>query len=514
MGRLDRVWPLSRPAPRAAPARSPRGPPGPRPARLDPRRRLLRGLRPLLLRQQRRRDRRPERAHRQARLHQRRQPGLADRSRRLLHLAHAGGGIAQLPRLRRQRLLPRRAGLRHQRRFQAAGRRGAPARHQGARGHGAQSLLERASVLPGGAPGHDLALPRLVPLLPDRRWERGPGARRRGTGLRCATSTTTAHSRARMPDLNYQTPPCGKRRRRSPRSGCATWAWTASGWTRCPTSWRTGPASRVAPAPTPSCASTPPTSTASRPRRTRWARYGTASERSSPTTPTSSPRTSPSSWPTRSSRRSPGAGRQGCSAVTCGFRTRCRRTAGRPFLSNHDGTRTMTALGGDPAAAKLAATLLLTLPGLPFVYYGEEIGMTGDKPDQRLRTPMQWAPGPGLGFTSGKPWEGAQPDSLTTTVERQACRPRLAAEPLPPADPPAPGERGTGERAGWCRSPPAAPRSPPTSAARTTTPCSWSRIWAARTSPVSRSAPGRARCHPAPTRRETCSAVRTAPSWR
>jgi alpha-amylase len=92
-----------------------------------------------------------------------------------------------------------------------------------------------------------------------------------------------------------------------------------------------------------------------------------------------------------------------------------------PFLSNHDQTRAMTRFGGDPAKAKLAATLLLTLPGLPFVYYGEEIGMTGDKPDPRLRTPMQWKParGPGTGFTTGKPSEGAQPDSETTTVAAQ-----------------------------------------------------------------------------------------------
>jgi glycosidase len=94
-----------------------------------------------------------------------------------------------------------------------------------------------------------------------------------------------------------------------------------------------------------------------------------------------------------------------------------------PFLSNHDGTRSLTTLGGDVARAKLAATLLLTLPGLPFVYYGEEIGMTGDKPDPRLRTPMQWNPRPGLGFTSGTAWESAQPDSLTTTVEAQDTDP-------------------------------------------------------------------------------------------
>src|SRR5260370_40305952 len=81
----------------------------------------------------------------------------------------------------------------------------------------------------------------------------------------------------------------------------------------------------------------------------------------------------------------------------------------------------MTALGGDVARAKLAATLLLTLPGAPFIYYGEEIGMTGAKPDPRLRSPMQWSAGPGLGFTSGRAWESALPDSLTTTVAAQGA---------------------------------------------------------------------------------------------
>ena len=68
------------------------------------------------------------------------------------------------------------------------------------------------------------------------------------------------------------------------------------------------------------------------------------------------------------------------------------------------------------ARAKLAAPLLLTFPGLPFVYYGEEIGMTGDKPDERLRTPMHWSRGRAAGFTRGKPWEPLQPDSLTANV--------------------------------------------------------------------------------------------------
>ena len=90
-----------------------------------------------------------------------------------------------------------------------------------------------------------------------------------------------------------------------------------------------------------------------------------------------------------------------------------------PFLRNHDQTRTLTELKGDVARNKLAVSLLLTLPGLPFVYYGEEIGMTGDKPDPRLRTPMHWARKPAAGFTTGAPWEPLMPDSMTANVEAQ-----------------------------------------------------------------------------------------------
>jgi glycosidase len=94
-----------------------------------------------------------------------------------------------------------------------------------------------------------------------------------------------------------------------------------------------------------------------------------------------------------------------------------------PFLSNHDGTRVMTLLGGDMARAKIAATLLLTLPGLPFVYYGEEIGMAGDKPDPRLRTPMQWNAGHAAGFTTGTPWERLQPDTQAINVAAEDADP-------------------------------------------------------------------------------------------
>ena len=88
-----------------------------------------------------------------------------------------------------------------------------------------------------------------------------------------------------------------------------------------------------------------------------------------------------------------------------------------PFLRNHDQPRTRTELGGDMRRARLASFLLLTMPGLPFVYYGEEIGMVGAKPDERLRTPMQWTKGHAGGFTTGTPWEALQDDSSTTTVE-------------------------------------------------------------------------------------------------
>jgi glycosidase len=90
-----------------------------------------------------------------------------------------------------------------------------------------------------------------------------------------------------------------------------------------------------------------------------------------------------------------------------------------PFLRNHDQPRTVTELGGDLAKARIASFVMLTLPGVPFVYYGEEIGMVGSKPDERLRTPMQWTREPGAGFTTGRPWQQLQDDSAVTTVESQ-----------------------------------------------------------------------------------------------
>lgn len=60
-----------------------------------------------------------------------------------------------------------------------------------------------------------------------------------------------------------------------------------------------------------------------------------------------------------------------------------------PFLTNHDQNRVMSILD-DKKKLKEAAAIYLTLPGTPYVYYGEEIGMTGEKPDERIREPFIW----------------------------------------------------------------------------------------------------------------------------
>ncbi|MFY0624693.1 MAG: alpha-glucosidase C-terminal domain-containing protein [Reichenbachiella sp.] len=60
------------------------------------------------------------------------------------------------------------------------------------------------------------------------------------------------------------------------------------------------------------------------------------------------------------------------------------------FLSNHDQNRVASVLENDLDKNKLAASILFTLPGTPYIYYGEEIGMLGMKPDENIREPMIW----------------------------------------------------------------------------------------------------------------------------
>jgi glycosidase len=107
------------------------------------------------------------------------------------------------------------------------------------------------------------------------------------------------------------------------------------------------------------------------------------------------------------------------------------------FLSNHDQTRVASELKSDPGKLRVAAALLLTGPGVPFIYYAEELGQPGTKPDPRLRTPMPWLePGKPRGpndrpFTTAKPldlppnqaWSEPFPAPPGTSVQAQRDNP-------------------------------------------------------------------------------------------
>lgn len=91
------------------------------------------------------------------------------------------------------------------------------------------------------------------------------------------------------------------------------------------------------------------------------------------------------------------------------------------FLTNHDMNRVSNQLLGEDGTMKNAAVLLLTSKGVPFVYYGEEIGMFGAKPDEQIRTPMQWSSADRAGFsTGGKAWMGVNSDYKKINVELQS----------------------------------------------------------------------------------------------
>ena len=94
------------------------------------------------------------------------------------------------------------------------------------------------------------------------------------------------------------------------------------------------------------------------------------------------------------------------------------------FLANHDQDRVMSQLLGHEERAKTAASLLLTGPGVPFLYYGEEVGQDGRKPDENIRTPMQWSDAAFAGFTTGaQPWRSPQPDFDEVNVAAQTADP-------------------------------------------------------------------------------------------
>ena len=90
------------------------------------------------------------------------------------------------------------------------------------------------------------------------------------------------------------------------------------------------------------------------------------------------------------------------------------------MLSNHDifaGERAWDQFKGDLAAYKLAAATYLLLPGTPFIYYGEEIGMAGaaGEGDAPLRAPMSWTDKI-TGFSAGVAFRPVSPNADTHNV--------------------------------------------------------------------------------------------------
>lgn len=86
------------------------------------------------------------------------------------------------------------------------------------------------------------------------------------------------------------------------------------------------------------------------------------------------------------------------------------------FLTNHDINRVFDQLDNDETKMKQAAAIYLTLPGVPFIYYGEEIGMEGTGADEIKRRPMQWSAEAEGGFTTGNPWIGLGSNYPTNNV--------------------------------------------------------------------------------------------------
>ena len=160
-------------------------------------------------------------------------------------------------------------------------------------------------------------------------------------------------------------------------------------------------------------------------------------------------------------------------------------------LSNHDQPRHASRFApagrsvaeGD-ARAKVAAAMLLTLRGTPFLYYGEEIGQRNlvvpnaaafDPPARRAsllfpwwnrdqcRGPMRWRGGPGGGFTTGRPWLPLRAGRRGPQRRPPVGRSRLGAVVLPAS---CSGSAATRRFSAW------GARSSSTSATRTSSPTS------------------------------------------
>ena len=127
------------------------------------------------------------------------------------------------------------------------------------------------------------------------------------------------------------------------------------------------------------------------------------------------------------------------------------------YWDNHDQPRIVSRLGDDsPLSAKCIATVLHMMKGTPYIYQGEELGMTNypfksidecrdieiinahkelvgggrmseedlmdgirAKGRDNARTPMQWDDSSEAGFTSGKPWIGVNPNYKTINAKAE-----------------------------------------------------------------------------------------------
>ena len=135
------------------------------------------------------------------------------------------------------------------------------------------------------------------------------------------------------------------------------------------------------------------------------------------------------------------------------------------FFCNHDQPRVVNRLGNPSdeyreVSAKCIATCLHMMQGTPYVYQGEELGMTNypfrtvqdfndlesinafremteemgmdpeaifpgiaHKSRDNARTPMQWDDSPNAGFTTGKPWLAVNPNYVKVNAAEQMARP-------------------------------------------------------------------------------------------
>ena len=138
---------------------------------------------------------------------------------------------------------------------------------------------------------------------------------------------------------------------------------------------------------------------------------------------------------------------------------------GTMHMSNHDQPRQVSRFGNDSPlwrvkSAQMLGTLMHMMRGTPYVYQGEELGMTNiyftkleqyndvevfnawkqwvdsgrvDAQDMlrwlakisrdNARTPMQWNASPNAGFTTGKPWMAVNPNYLEVNAERELADP-------------------------------------------------------------------------------------------